>query len=90
MVSDAMVEAAWKSLWARKTDWGLGAVRAALEAAEAVREREVMTKLKKKAAEIVPIVRIGDEDSIYLTDYQKGRRDGLLEAAARVSSGEPR
>lgn len=86
MPSDAEVEAAHKSLWSSK-HWGLPDVRRALEAAEAVRERELAAKLKKMAAEIVPNVRLGDDDSIYLTDYQEGRRDGLLEAAMLASSG---
>ena len=38
-ISDEMVEAAHKSLWSSK-HWGLPDVRRALEAAEAVRDRE--------------------------------------------------
>lgn len=48
---------------------------------------DAVTRLKAMAAEVQPVICLGDEDSIFLTEQQVGYRAGLLVAAELIEKG---
>lgn len=59
--------------------------RAAIRADE---RAMIVAWLRERAARIKPIPTIGDDDSIYLYDYDEGLKAGLHNAADAIESGE--
>lgn len=49
---------------------------------------EIVKQLRSEVSKVKPHITLGDDDSIYLTDYQEGVIAGLIKAISLIESRE--